>query len=265
MVALTACIERKLVASGEIVNGQNIFQPSCGERHYSCSLGANQGDIMKSVFALLLVLTSAFTAFADSPEFTKFEAALRLIAQRNANQVCENDAYHESIIEMTAQAIAEDGEKLPSFIARIPKNSDILQNLQFRALLENADLEKLTNANSWQNLLTNTRYFSRAGGVFGPAYVIELKENGKALLYKTEVLDKEPFRKVRRSEATWRASIEIEPGADYYQFVDIDTSKEKLLYLLKRNIQGSLLLEETKLKSDDDRSILFFSPDDCSI
>lgn len=224
---------------------------------------------MKAVMGFGLSVFIVLSAGATERESSRFDDVLNLIEKRNAHQICESDAYQETIIEMAARAVAMEPEKLQEFISRIPQKSDILANLQFKALLANKDLLSVMDQKEWEDLLTGTTFYSGAGGVFGPAYILKLEPHGTGTVIYREFLGAEPWVKEHKINVSWRGSTEVEPGGDYYQFLEVtidnaQTPYTKLLYMLKKDLQGNLLFEEGLLPSEDQRSKFFFTPDDCS-
>jgi hypothetical protein len=212
---------------------------------------------MKSLIVFVSLFLAA-NALASEREFTHYDAAMSLIVARNQGHVCEENAYQDTIIENVLRGSIDDPIGLQTFVQNIPANSDILQNLFFKTVIANVDLLAITDSNKFTELLTNTTYYARSSSAVGSPYVVELKPNGKAHIHQRIAINN--GYKIANIKATWKANVEIEPGADYYQFVRVTLKDGTVLdYLLKSDVSGNYLFENAATK-DENQKIILFSP-----
>lgn len=218
---------------------------------------------MKTLFSILFMGLISTQASAAT-----YEEVLNLIKARNANQTCSENAFLPTIVERARQVIQEDPSKIAAFKKDIPADSDVLRNLEFRALLEDVELRKLIDTRTYRELLVNTVYYSQSQGPFGPGVMIELKADNIAEVTRFEIVasESELERKSRNLRATWRAETDLERFGDAYQFLQINVEGVTWRYRLEIGAGGGLnFVSETDMVALGQPPQLFFDPDECSI
>jgi hypothetical protein len=218
---------------------------------------------MKSFFAFILLLSfAASPAFASAP--SRYDEALKLLEIRKAGNNCDGDEeiYQSVVIEMVARAIADDPSGLQNFLKQIPAGTDILRNVEFRALVANVDLTAVTDSAVLTKVLTGSRLFSRASGArVGHSVVVDLKSRGRATVTKLEVQD-DGTTKVTTIKARWKSRAESESHGDNYQFLVLYVKGEKWTSLLKR-FDANLFFEDTTAGQIDDNKTFLTAPNEC--